>query len=178
MRRVAIVIIVLVLIVWAGCRRRFAEDEGPIIVKNGSMTIDSADNTGKWNDDGGGSYSHDTDNNAEGHLWVLVRYKNSSFCPANGGQPAPAQGDKVDIDYSNANFKPTFKVVGNNPPRTKVPKNGLNKESDKRLRHGQAGDGEYITGVEVDNQPLNCQITKDNLEEIKICSVEAKCKEM
>lgn len=178
MRRVLFVIGLLVFIVSAGCRlfQIKAEDEGPIIVKNGTMTVDTKDDTGEWNDDG--DWSHDTNGKIHGgKLWVLVIYKNASFCPAVSSQPVPKEGDKVDVNYSDGNFKAKFKVVGNNPPRTKVAKNDLVKKTDQRLQHGQDGDGGFITSVDIDNQPLDCQITKDNLDQIKICSSKTKCED-
>ena len=109
--------IALMLIAAAGCKlfRGKAEDEGPIIVKNGSMTVDTVD--GQWNDDG--DWSNDTTNAQHGgDLWVLVIYNDGSFCPASGNPatPAPAQGHPLHIEYSEPGFKPKFNVVGNNLP--------------------------------------------------------------
>ena len=189
MRRVVSVTIVLALIVAAGCRwfRIKVEDEGPIIVKNGSMTVDTADDTGTWGEDTDWS-NETTGKQHHGDLWVLVIYKDRSFCPAtsdNPPKPAPANGSPLQIEYTQANFKAKFNVVGN-PARTKVgPKNDLERDqAHKRLQHGMAGDNQYITGVKLppagpggQDRNLDCDFSPAKLDQIKICSSEAKCQD-
>jgi hypothetical protein len=186
MRKVVFVTIALVLIAAAGCRyfRIKVEDEGPIIVKNGSMTVDTADDTGQWNDDG--DWSNDTTGKQHGgDLWVLVIYKDGSFCPSSGSpvKPDPAHGHPVQIESTDSNFKPKFNVAGSNPPRTKVsPKNDFVRDNanHKRLQHEQAG--EYIKGVKLPgggggDQDLQCDFDPAKLNQIKICSSKAKCED-
>jgi hypothetical protein len=157
--------VALVIIVGAiGCSRfkLKAEDEGPIIVKNGSMTIDTDGTNAAWQDDGG-AWSNETGKDHRGDLWVRVDLTDGTMCrPTNPGHP-------VQIEYSISGFRPIFNVVGN-PARTKVsPKGQLDRETNQRLRHG-SGDGGYITGVRINGTPLSCDITRDNLKAINICS--------
>jgi len=148
-----------------------SQDEGPIIVQNGSMNIDTA-NDAEWTGENG-QWSNETGKDHGGDLWVWVYLKGSTD-PACSGQGTP-----VEIDYSEGGFKAKFDVVGNNPPRTKAsPKGQLDMKSKQRLVHGE-GDNGYITGVEIHNQPLmNCTITSTNLTSIHICSTgdQQKCK--
>jgi len=195
MRRVVYVTIALVLIAAASCSRfapRF-DDEGPIIVKNGSMTIDTADTTATWEEKG--DWSNETTNKQHGgDLWVLVIYKDRSFCPAtsdNPPKPNPqrANGRPLHIEYTEPNFNAKFNVVAGgpgNPTRTKVsPKNDFARDQTdhKRLTHGRAADGESITGVKFpgtgggQDQNLDCNFHPAKLDQIKICSSEAKCKD-
>jgi hypothetical protein len=167
MRSVVFVIITLVLIAAAGCRyfKIKVEDEGPIIVKNGSMTVDTDDPKAKWTEENGqDQWSNETGKEHHNDLWVLVVLNDNTKC-------GPLQGKPVQIDYSDASFNPQFKVVGN-PPRTKVtPSSKFILETDQRLRHRKANDdndGEYITGVKVQGQTLQCDYTK--LKAIYICS--------
>lgn len=175
MRKVLFVVVALAITAFACSKSKIkADDEGPIIVKNGSMTVDTTDNTGKWSEDQGEWSQETTGKTHHGDLWVLVIYNDGTFCPAVGtpAQPAPKQGTPVKIEYSESNFNPMFKLNGNRD-KTRVSKQDLAKESDQRLRHGQQGDGGYITHV----KDLDCDITKENLNQIKICSSESTCKD-
>ena len=60
-----------------------AEDEGPIIVKNGSMTIDTDGANAAWRDDGG-AWSNETGKDHRGDLWVRVDLTDGTMCrPTN-----------------------------------------------------------------------------------------------
>jgi len=158
MRRVVIVIVVLVFIVSTGCRRRFAEDEGPIIVKNGSMTVDT---DAKWTDDTN-QWSNETDKNHHGELYVRVDLTDGNKCTGSG--------HPVHIETNESSFTAKFNVVGN-PSRTKVtPKNDFTQQSDQRLKHDDSGTATYITKVKINGSDLSCNITKDNLVAVSICS--------
>jgi hypothetical protein len=135
-----------------------SEDEAPIRVRNGSMTIDTEDGT--WQGDGS-AWSNETGKKEnKGELWVRVDLTNGTTCKGTG-RP-------VHIEYSVGGFKAMFHVAGN-PPRTKVsPKGQLDPDGDKRLKHGSSG--EYITGVTINGKALACDITQNNLNVINICS--------
>jgi hypothetical protein len=163
----------------AACTRWFkSSDEGPIIVGNGSMTIDTA-NDAKWGGDKEDSahdqWSNETGKNHGGDLWVYVYFKGTPPTLACSGQGTP-----VEIYYTPGSFKAKFDVVGNgSSTRTKVsPKGQIDKRSEQRLEYGAHGVG-YIDHVEIHNQRLpNCDITITNLDSIHICSTGdvKKCK--
>ena len=156
MRKILIAtgVVVAVIVVWWVVTG--SEDEAPIRVRNGSMTIDT---DGEWKDDGG-AWSNETGGEHKGDLWVRVNLTDGTTCKGNG-RP-------VQIEYSAGGFNAMFNVVGN-PPRTKVsPKGQLTKVTDKRLSHGSSG--EYITGVKINGNTLTCNITQNNLDVINICS--------
>jgi hypothetical protein len=152
----ATVVLVVVAIVW--WRTQSADEEAPIRVKNGSMTIDTEDGT--WQADGGAWSNETVKKEHKGELWVRVNLTSGTTCKGSG--------HPVQIEYSDVGFKAMFNVVGN-PPRTKVgPKGQLDRDGDKRLKHGASG--EYITGVKINGSALNCDITQNNLDVINICS--------
>lgn len=151
----------------ASCIKGFrSQDEGPIIVGNGSMTIDTA-NDAKWGGDNAhDQWSNETGKHHGGDLWVWVYFKGDK-APACSGQGTP-----VEIYYTPGSFKAKFDVVGNgSSTRTKVsPKGQIDKISEQRLEYGAHGVG-YIDHVEIHNQRLpNCDITITNLDSIHICS--------
>jgi hypothetical protein len=166
------VALVVALAAQTGCRRKVSQDEGPIIVQNGSMTVDT-DKDAEWQDDGGGAggaWKNETGKDHGGDLWVWVYLNDGTTCSGHG--------TPVQINYSAGGFKAKFDVVGN-PPRTKVsPKGQFELKTKQRLGHGADGDGGYINGVEIHQQPLTCNITSTNLTSIHICSTgdEQKCK--
>ena len=156
MKRIAAAAIVVVgaVIVWLIVTA--SEDEAPIIVKNGSMTIDTA---GEWQDDGG-AWSNETGKDHRGDLWVRVNLTDGTTCKGTG-RP-------VHVEYSVGGFKAIFNVAGN-PARTKVsPKGQLAADGTHRLRHGESGG--HITGVRITGAELTCNITANNLDAINICS--------
>ena len=141
-----------------------ADEEAPIIVKNGSMTVETA-SPAEWADSGG-QWTHDSKKTHGGELWVKILVTN--------GPPCTGSGHPVHVDFSQAGFQANFNVAGNGsstaPYRTVVtPRGQLDKESPIRLRHGTAGTG-YITGVKIGSNDLNCGITQANLNYIAICS--------
>ena len=169
MQKIAYITLALGLagIVAAGCTRGIkSQDEGPIIVQNGSMSIDTARGA-KWSpEDSNGQWSNETGKNHGGDLWVYVYFKGSTAAACSG------QGTPVEIAYTPGSFKAKFDVVGNgSSARTKAsPKGQLEKISDQRLEYGEHGVG-YIDHVELHNQTLpNCNITISNLDSIHICS--------
>src|SRR6185369_17279941 len=111
---------------------------------------DTADTTATWEERG--DWSNETTNKQHGgDLWVLVIYKDRSFCPAtsdNPPNPQRANGRTLHIEYTEPNFNAKFNVVAGgpgNPTRTKVsPKNDFARDQTdhKRLTHGRAADGE------------------------------------
>ena len=148
---VAVVVGAVIILIVMG-----SEDEAPIIVKNGSMTIDTA---GEWQDDGG-AWTNETGKDHKGDLWVRVNL--------TGGTTCKGTGRPVHVEYSAGGFKAIFNVAGN-PARTKVsPKGQLTPDGTHRLRHG-ASDG-YITAVRINGTALSCDITQNNLDAINICS--------
>jgi len=174
MRKIAYITLALGLagISAAACVKGLrSQDEAPIIVQNGSMTIDTA-NDAKWGGEDANQWSNETGKSHRGDLWVWVYFKGVT-APACSGQGTP-----VEIYYTPGSFKAKFDVVGN-PPRTKAsPKGQLEKRSEQRLGYGADGVG-YIDHVEIHNQRLpNCNITPTNLDSIHICSTgdTTKCK--
>jgi hypothetical protein len=136
-----------------------ANDEGPIIVKNGSMTVETG---GTWADNGA-TWRNDTGQQHHNELWVMVRRVDGQVCE-DSGRP-------VHIDYSDTALQANFNVTGGSDPRTVLaPKGGFTRESSQRLRHGSQGDGGYITGVRVGSTALNCGLTATNLQVICIWS--------
>lgn len=157
MRKILIAtgVVVAVVVVWWVVTG--SEDEAPIRVRNGSMTIETS---GEWKDDGG-AWSNETGKKGhKGDLWVRVDRANAPSCMGTG-RP-------VHIEYSAGGFQAIFNVAGN-PARTKVsPKGQLTKETNQLLRHGSSGG--YITGVRINGTALTCDITQTNLKVINICS--------
>lgn len=156
MRKILIAtgVVVAAVVIWAIVTS--SEDEAPIRVRNGSMTIET---DGEWKDEGG-AWSNETGKEHKGDLWVRVNLTDGTSCKGTG-RP-------VHIEYSAGGFNAIFNVAGN-PARTKVsPKGQLTRETDKRLSHGSSG--EFITGVRINGNTLTCNITQNNLDVIKICS--------
>lgn len=155
-----------------------SQDEGPIIVQNGSMTIDT-DPSAEWQADGGGwKNATGKDRNHKGTFWVRVDLRDGTTCK-DSGHP-------VHVEYSAGGFKAIFTPAGN-PPYTKVEPRGqdqLDLQTNQRLGHGSSADGGYITGVRINGSYIKvtgtndvCPITKDNLTSVSICSsaTVAKC---
>jgi hypothetical protein len=51
----------------------------------------------------------------------------------------------------------------------------LNKKN-RTLQYGDPGGNGYIDSVVTEDGPLPCRFTKDNLEEIRVCSTDAQDK--
>lgn len=147
----------------AGCARFSNDDEAPIIVRNGSMHIETTD--GNWTQEGS-DWSNETPAGKvhDNDLWVAVVSTTGSKCTA------PAPGHPVIIRYSAPGVQAHFNP-GGNPIRTKVKLTGQwNRDDDHRLSHGSAGDGGHISEVRVGGTLLACDLTASNLRAINICS--------
>jgi hypothetical protein len=141
-------------------RIRASEDEGPIIVKNGSIDIETQD--GVWTD-GGGDWINQTSGKVNGgDLWVKVT-SSTGTCRASG-QP-------VHIQYSQPGVQVTFITSGVWWfAKTRVaPKSAIAFVDGKHLRAGAAGDGGHITEVRTQNLTCTLSPTSANVE-INICS--------
>src|SRR5262245_28559 len=73
-----------------------SDDEAPIIVKNGSTTIETFDGT--WTDDQGARWKNVTNKTHRNELWVRVDF-------TDGTTSCKASGHPVRIDYSQAGFQ-------------------------------------------------------------------------
>ena len=153
---VAIAVAAVAIIVW---RIRSSQDEGPIIVQNGSIDIQTID--GEWKD-GSSEWINQTAGMSSNDLWVKVT-SSTSTCRASG--------KPVLIQYSDPNVHVTFTTSGMWWfAKTHVsPKSGIAYVDGKHLRAGTAGDGGHIT--EVRAQSLTCSLspTSQNVR-IAICS--------
>jgi hypothetical protein len=147
-----------------GCSKRLSnDDEAPIIVRNGSMHIETTD--GRWTPEGG-DWSNETppDKVHDNDLWVAVISTTGQKCPA-----ALTHGHPVIVRYSDPGVQAHFNP-GGNPTRTKVKLTGQwRRDGDHHLSHGTAGDGGSIAEIRI-GQPLQCDLSKGNLREIRICS--------
>jgi hypothetical protein len=135
------------------------DDEAPIIVKNGSIEIETLD--GEWKD-GTDAWINQTSGKVNsGELWVKVT-SSTGTCRAVG-QP-------VQVQYSQANVRAVFTTSGFWTTRTRVsPQGGLAFVDRRHLRAGTAGDGGHITEVRAQN--LTCSIAAGSANvEISICS--------
>ena len=145
---------------------RGADEEAPIIVKNGSMHVDTQD--GKWVENGN-TWSNETPPQANHgpNFYVLVKLKSGPNCTGNGRE--------VRIDYSDTTLNPVF-TSGGGPggrartqlaPRRKF--SLVDPATPKQLLHGSDGDNAYITKVSVGAQTCD-GLTRETLDEIRICS--------
>jgi hypothetical protein len=152
----AIVVVALVAIVWQ--RIRSSEDEAPIIVKNGSIEIETV---GEWKD-GNDAWINQTSGLNAGDLWVKVT---SSTGTCRG------VGKPVQVEYSQPNVRAVFTTGGVFwATKTRVsPKAGLTFVDRKHLRAGTAGDGGHITEVRTQNLTCSLSASSTNVE-ISICS--------
>ena len=154
----AVIVVAVVAIVWQ--RIRASEDEAPIIVKNGSIEIETLD--GEWKDGGDAWINQTSGKINSGELWVKVT-SSTATCRA--------VGKPVHVQYSQPNVRAVFTTSGFWwTTKTRVsPQGGLAFVNRKRLRAGTAGDGGHI--AEVRTQNLTCAIApgSENVE-ISICS--------
>jgi hypothetical protein len=163
MRKMAIVTLVLGiagLLVgrgWAAQTGIKSQDEGPIIVQNGSMTVDTTEG-GKWQG-GVGVWKNVTGKDHKGDLWVRIDLKGGTSCKGS------ASGHPVHVK-SSAGFNTTINVAAKQT--VVAPRGGFTREmSDTRLRHAGSG---HITSVDIKGKPITCNITEDNLVSVNICS--------
>src|SRR3954463_10234544 len=99
--RVAAVVIVLAVVALVLLRIRASQDEGPIIVGNGSIDIQTVD--GQWQD-GNSEWINQTSGTVNsGELWVKVT-SSTGTCRASG--------KPVHIDYSVPGNQVTFTTSG------------------------------------------------------------------
>jgi hypothetical protein len=141
-------------------RIRAADEEAPIIVRNGSIEIETQD--GQWQD-GGGDWVNQTSGKVNGgDLWVKVT-SSTGTCRA--------QGKPVHVQYSVPGNQVTFTTSGAWWwARTRVsPKSAIAYVDGKHLRSGAVGDGGHIT--EVRTQSLTCSLSATSANVvINICS--------
>jgi len=140
-------------------RIRASDDEGPIIVKNGSINIETIG--GDWQD-GGSDWINETGKGNGGELWVKVT-SSTGTCRASG--------KPVHIQYSEPSVHVIFTTSGMWwTSRTRVsPKSGIARVDGQHLRAGNAGDGGHITEVRTQNVTCPLSPTSANVE-INICS--------
>jgi len=154
----AVIVVAVVAIVWQ--RIRASEDEAPIIVKNGSIEIETLD--GEWKD-GNDAWINQTSGKINSDdLWVKVT-SSTGTCRA--------VGKPVQVQYSQPNVRAVFTTSGFWwTTKTRVsPQAGLAFVDRKHLRAGTAGDGGHITEVRAQN--LTCSIAAGSANvEISICS--------
>jgi hypothetical protein len=154
----AVIVVAVVAIVWQ--RIRASEDEAPIIVKNGSIEIETLD--GEWKD-GNDAWINQTSGKINSDdLWVKVT-SSTGTCRA--------VGKPVQVQYSQPNVRAVFTTSGFWwTTKTRVsPQAGLSFVDRKHLRAGTAGDGGHITEVRAQN--LTCSIAAGSANvEISICS--------
>lgn len=151
------IVIVAVALVWQ--RIRSSQDEGPIIVQNGSIDIETLD--GEWKD-GNSDWINQTSGTVNSNdLWVKVT-SSTGTCRA--------MGKPVHVQYSESSVHVTFTTSGMWWfAKTRVtPKSAIARVDGKHLRAGPAGSG-HIT--EVRTQNLTCSLAPDSQNvRIAICS--------
>jgi hypothetical protein len=155
----AIVVVGLLAILWI--RRGASEDEAPIIVKNGSIEIETVD--GQWRDGDDAWINETTGKHNDKELWVKVT---SSTGTCRGvGQP-------IRVQYSKSNDRAVFTTGGSflAQHRTRVGPQGIITYVDgKHLRVGTPGDGGHINAVQA--RSATCTIAPESSNvEISICS--------
>ena len=158
--RVAAVVIVLAVVALVLLRIRASQDEGPIIVGNGSIDIQTID--GQWQD-GNSEWINQTSGTVNsGELWVKVT-SSTGTCRASG--------KPVHIGYSVPGNQVTFTTSGLwwfSTTRVS-PKSAIAFVDSKHLRGGTPGDGGHITEVRTQNLTCTLSANSSNVE-INICS--------
>ena len=156
----AAVIVLVIAGVFILQRIRSSDEEAPIIVKNGSIDIETQD--GEWKD-GNTEWINQTSGTVNANdLWVKVT-SSTGTCRASG--------KPVHIQYSTPSVHVTFTTSGMWWfAKTRVtPKSGIAFVDGKHLRAGNAGDGGHITEVRAQN--LTCSLSANSTNvEISICS--------
>jgi hypothetical protein len=157
---VAIGVLLLVVAVTIWLRVRLSEDEGPIIVKNGSIEIETVD--GEWKDGGSDWFKDSPGRINSGDLWVKVT-SSTGTCRA--------MGKPVHVQYSVPGNQVTFTTSGAWWwSKTRVsPRSGIASVDGKHLRAGTSSDGGHITEVRAQNLTCSLSSTSANVE-ISICS--------
>jgi hypothetical protein len=153
-----LVLLVAGLFIWQ--RIKSSDEEAPIIVKNGSIEIETLD--GEWKDGNTEWINQTTGTLNANDLWVKVT-SSTGTCRA-AGKP-------VHIQYSQPNVHVVFTTSGVWwTAKTRVsPKADLALVDGKHLRAGTPGDGGHITEVRAQN--LTCSLSPNSANvEINICS--------
>jgi hypothetical protein len=151
--------IVVVGLLALSCAGGASEDEAPIVVKNGSIEIETVDGQWKAGDDVWVNETTGKHNDKE--LWVKVT---SSTGTCRGvGQP-------IRVQYSKQNVRAVFTTGGFFRHKTRVgPKGGITYVDSKHLRAGTPGDGGHINAVQA--RSATCTIAPESSNvEISICS--------
>ena len=155
----AIVVVGLLAILWI--RGGASEDEAPIIVKNGSIEIETTD--GVWTDGEEAWVNETTGKHNHKELWVKVT---SSTGTCRG------VGKPIRIQYSKSNDRAVFTTDGSFLGRHKTrvgPETAITYVDRKHLRAGTAGDGGHIAAVQA--RSVTCRLEAESANvEISICS--------
>jgi len=154
----AVVAVGLLALLWM--KSGSSEDEAPIIIKNGSIEIETTD--GEWKDGDDSWVNETTGKHNDKELWIKVT--SSSGTCRGVGQP-------IRIQYSLPNARAVFTTGGNLlRHRTRVgPQAVITFVDSKHLRSGTAGDGGHITGVQAQSVTCSLAAGSSNVE-ISICS--------
>jgi hypothetical protein len=154
------VIVLVIAGIFVLQRIRSSDEEAPIIVKNGSIDIETQD--GEWKDATSEWINQTSGTVNAGDLWVKVT-SSTGTCRASG--------KPVHIQYSQPGVQVTFTTSGMWWfAKTRVsPRSAIAFVDGKHLRAGNAGDGGHITEVRAQN--LTCSLSPNSSNvEISICS--------
>jgi hypothetical protein len=150
------------------------DDEAPIIVKNGTMKMESGSGTFVAD---GNEYSHETRGDHKKDLWVKVFLTQAvETCTAT-----ETRTNRLSIEYNNGAFTATLQPKGSllKAHRTKItPKDSWKLDRPYRLIYPPAGGSGFITKVTASG--WRCELTAaGQLEQINICSSSSSdyCKE-
>jgi hypothetical protein len=158
--RTAAVVIVLVVAALLWQRIKSSQDEGPIIVGNGSIEIQATD--GEWKD-GNSEWINQTSGTVNANqLWVKVT-SSTGTCRASG--------KPVHVQYSEPSVHAIFTTSGMWWfAKTRVtPRSGIAFVDGKHLRAGNPGGGGHITEVRAQSQTCSLSPESQNVR-IAICS--------
>jgi hypothetical protein len=158
--RFAAAAIVLIVAAFVWQRIRSSQDEGPIIVQNGSIDIETID--GEWKD-GNSEWINQTSGTLNANeLWVKVT-SSTGTCRASG--------KPVHVQYSAPGVQAIFTTSGMWwLAKTRVsPRSGIAFVDGKHLRAGAAGAGGHITEVRAQSQTCSLSPQSQNVR-IVICS--------
>jgi hypothetical protein len=155
---VAAITVAIAVFIWQ--RIKSSQDEGPIIVGNGSIEIQASD--GEWKD-GNSEWINQTSGTINANeLWVKVT-SSTGTCRASG--------KPVRVQYSDPNVHATFTTSGMWWfAKTRVtPRSAIAFVDGKHLRAGNPGDGGHITEVRAQSQTCSLSPESQNVR-IAICS--------
>ncbi|MDP9323324.1 MAG: hypothetical protein M3P13_06785 [Acidobacteriota bacterium] len=153
--------VVVVGLLALSCAGGASSDEAPIIVKNGSIEIETVD--GQWRDGDDAWVNETAGKHNDKELWVKVT---SSTGTCRGvGQP-------IRVQYSKSNDRAVFTTGGSflAPHRTRVgPQTIITYVDSKHLRAGTPGDAGHINAVQARSATCTIAAESSNVE-ISICS--------